>query len=95
MEKLNPSPSPKIKDGKIAGFYPSLGFILDLAGGGGEWGFAVPFYSVQDCSLGCTVLNYNYLQAHFSKVPVITEPGRLFCLHLRLFFISFEGNTAR
>ena len=65
------------------------------AGGWGLWEFAVPFYSVQNCSLGCTVLNYNYLQAHFSKVPVITEPGMLFCLHLRSFFISFEDNTAR
>ena len=26
------------------------GFILDLGEGGG-WGFAVPFYSVQDCRL--------------------------------------------
>ena len=36
-------PPPQIKDRKMARF----GFILDLGGGG--WGFAVPFYSVQDC----------------------------------------------
>ena len=31
-------------------FCPSRGFILDLGwGGGGGWGFAVPFYSVQGC----------------------------------------------
>ena len=39
-----PPPPPKIKDGKMAGFCPSLGFIVDLVvaggGGGGEgvWG---------------------------------------------------------
>ena len=47
MENLDP-PSPQIKDGKMARFYPSRGFILDLGVGG--WGFAVPFYFVQDCS---------------------------------------------
>ena len=45
MENLEPS-SPQIKDGKMARFCPSRGFILDLGG----WGFAVPFYFVQDCS---------------------------------------------
>ena len=44
MENLDP-PSPQIKDGKMARFCPSRGFILDLGG----WGFAVPFYFVQDC----------------------------------------------
>ena len=99
MENLEP-PSPQIKDGKMARFWPSRAFILDLGGGGGggggllfhfilskiaildkingkprpplppksrmgkwrvfalhapssliwgEWGFAVPFYFVQDC----------------------------------------------
>ena len=47
MENLDPPP-PQIKDGKMAHFCPSRGFILDLGGGGG-WGFAVPFYFVQDC----------------------------------------------
>ena len=46
MENLDPPPSPKIKDGKMARFCPSRGFILDLGG----MGFAVPFYFVQDCS---------------------------------------------
>ena len=41
---LPPSPA-QIKDGKTARFCPSRGFILDLGG----WGFAVPFYFVQDC----------------------------------------------
>ena len=31
MENLDP-PSPQIKDGKMARFYPSRGFILDLGG---------------------------------------------------------------
>ena len=51
MENLDPpSPPPpsQIKDGKMARFCPSRGFILDLGGGG--WGFAVPFYFVQDCT---------------------------------------------
>ena len=48
MENLDPPPPPppQIKDGKMARFCPSSGFILDLGG----WGFAVPFYFVQDCS---------------------------------------------
>ena len=45
MENLD-SLFPQIKDGKMARFCPSHGFILDLGG----WGFAVPFYFVQDCS---------------------------------------------
>ena len=44
MENLDP-PLPQIKDGKMARFCPSRGFILDLGG----WGFSVPFYFVQDC----------------------------------------------
>ena len=51
--KLRPPPppplSPNIKDGKMARFCPSRGSILDFGG----WGFAVPFYSVQDCGLNC------------------------------------------
>ena len=47
MENLDPPP-PQIKDGKMARFCSSRAFILDL-GGGGVWGFAVPFYFVQDC----------------------------------------------
>ena len=43
MENLDP----QIKDGKMARFCLSRGFILDLGG----WGFAVPFYFVQDCRL--------------------------------------------
>ena len=35
MENLGlPSP-PQVKDGKMARFHPSRGFILDLGGGGG------------------------------------------------------------
>ena len=34
MENLDP-PSPQIKDGKMARFWPSRGFILDLGGGMG------------------------------------------------------------
>ena len=49
MENLD-SPSPQIKDGKMAGFCPSRAFFLDLGEGGGDGGFAVPFYYVQDCS---------------------------------------------
>ena len=48
MKNLDPPvpPPPQIKDGKMARFWPSRGFILDLGGRG----FAVPFYVVQDCS---------------------------------------------
>ena len=46
LDKMNgkprypPPPLPQIKDGKMALFSPSRGFILVLGG----WGFAVPFY---------------------------------------------------
>ena len=51
MENLGPPPAPsQIKDGKMARFCPSRAFILDLGRGVGGWGFAVPFYFVQDCS---------------------------------------------
>ena len=48
-EKVVPPPSPKIKDVKMARF----GFCAAsaLIWGRGGWGFAVPFYSVQDCRL--------------------------------------------
>ena len=52
-----PAPPPKIKDAKVAGLCPSLGFIVDLVvGGEGVWGFEVPFYSVQDCRMYCVKL---------------------------------------
>ena len=35
MENLDPPSPPQIKDGKMARFCPSRGFILDLGGGGG------------------------------------------------------------
>ena len=35
----------------MARFCPSRGFILDFGGGGEGWGFAVPFYFVQGCSM--------------------------------------------
>ena len=55
METLDPPP--KIKDGKMARFFPSRGFILALGVGGGgvggeRMGFSAPFYSVQDCKIG-------------------------------------------
>ena len=45
MENLDP-PSPPNQGWEMARFCPSRAFILDLGGG---WGFAVPFYFVQDC----------------------------------------------
>ena len=35
MENLDPPSPPQIKDGKMARFYPSRAFILDLGGDGG------------------------------------------------------------
>ena len=49
-----PPPPPQIKDGKMARFCSSRSLILDLGGGG--WGFAVPFYFVQDW--GCSARVY-------------------------------------
>ena len=44
MENLDPPP-PQIKDGKMARFCPSRGFILDLGegGGGGDGGLLFHF----------------------------------------------------
>ena len=38
MENLDSPRPPQIKDGKMAYFCPSRGFILDLGGGGGGGG---------------------------------------------------------
>ena len=46
MENLDPLPPPPNQGWENGAFCPSRGFILDLGG----WGFAVPFYFVQDCS---------------------------------------------
>jgi len=40
------SPFSQNQTGENGAFWRLRGFILDLGG----WGFAVPFYSVQDCS---------------------------------------------
>ena len=40
------SPFPKNQAGENGTFWRSRGFVLDLRG----WGFAVQFYSIQDCS---------------------------------------------
>ena len=53
-----PSPLPHLlpqnQGWENGAFWLFRGFILDLGGegggeGGGKWGFAFPFYSVQDC----------------------------------------------
>ena len=69
MENLDPPPRPppQIKDGKMAPFCPSRGFILDLGG----WGFAVPFYFVQDCSL-LRRLSFSLRTAHVFQVEATT-----------------------
>ena len=55
MDKINgkPSPLPSSPNQRWenGAFWLLRGFILDLGGGGGGWGFAVPFYFVQDCSI--------------------------------------------
>ena len=54
MDKINGkfvSPSPQIKDRKMARFGFCAASSLIGGGGGGEYGFAVSFNSVQDCSL--------------------------------------------
>ena len=64
-----PFPLPhNIKDGKMVGFCPSLGFIVDLVVGGrgaGEGYGGLKFHFILSKIVGCTVLNYNYLQAPF------------------------------
>ena len=54
MDKINGkfvSPSPQIKDRKMARFGFCAASSLSGGGGGGSMGFAVSFNSVQDCSL--------------------------------------------
>ena len=48
MGNLYP-PTPQNQEWKSGAFWLLRFFILDLVGGGGGWGFAVPFYSVQEC----------------------------------------------
>ena len=54
-DPTSPPPRPKIKDGKMARFCPSRGFMLDLAGGGGGGGGGMgvcsSIFFVQDCRL--------------------------------------------
>ena len=55
MDKINGkfvSPSPQIKDRKMARFgFCAASSLMGGGGGGGSMGFAVSFNSVQDCSL--------------------------------------------
>ena len=56
MENLY-SPPRQIKDGKLARFgFCAASFLIWGAGEG--WGFAVPLYSVQDCSLATWALAF-------------------------------------
>ena len=55
--KFIPPSAPAQNQGWENGMFWLLhSFILDLGGGGGGWRFAVPLYSVQDCSLTLKVL---------------------------------------
>ena len=58
LDKINgkprppPPPPPPNQGWENCAFWLLRDFILDLGGGGGGgWGFAVPFYFVQDCRL--------------------------------------------
>ena len=43
MENLDPPSAPKSRMGKMARFFPSRAFILDLGGGGGDGGLLFHF----------------------------------------------------
>ena len=49
MENLELDPSPQSKNGKMARFCPSRGFILDFEGGWDGVGVCCSIYSVQGC----------------------------------------------
>ena len=53
MEIYTTAPSPENQGWKNSAFWLLRGFILDLGG----WGFAIPFYSVQDKSLSQSLLS--------------------------------------
>ena len=97
MENPSPSPSPKIKDGKMTGFCPSLGFIVDLVvGAGGGWGLrggygGLKFHFILSKIVGCTVLNYNYLQAPFLESPgnYIARKAKLFAFKI-VFYVALK-----
>ena len=53
----SPPPPPPNQGWENGAFCLLRGFILALGGGGGEWGFPVPFYSVQDCSFDAELIS--------------------------------------
>ena len=80
MENLD-SPPPKIKDGKILCCCPWPDFILDS----GDGGFTVPFYSVQECSLG-----RNKWKTYIPSPPKIKD-GKMASFFLLCSFILDSG----
>ena len=77
MENPDP-PSPQIKDGKMVRFCPSRGFILDLGGG---WGFAVPFYFVQDCRFDYYTITVGEISEPAWHTAFPNNERHLQCLH--------------
>ena len=83
MENLEP-PSSQIKDGKMARFCPSRGFILDLGGGGGGLlfhfilskivGDVTRFGGVIRLSIKSLILIWSRLHDRWGNPPHITSP---------------------
>ena len=64
-EICNPPP-PQIKDGKMARF----GFCAASSLLWGGWGFAVPFYSVQDCLRASTSVTHSVMYSNHDNKSV-------------------------
>ena len=62
MGNVYSPPPPQIKDGKMVRF----GFCVASSLLWGEWGFAVPFYSVQDCSFH----HFMYLETSGTQLSI-------------------------
>ena len=90
MENLYPTP-PLNQGQENGAFWLQGGFIFDLGG----WGFAVPFYSVQDCSpwahkkilRGGNIKTKSAAVAFFSSLPFF-----LLALSIFPFLVLFQAD---
>ena len=93
MENLDPPPPPpKSRMGRWRGF--ALRAASSLIWGGGEWGFSVPFYFVQDCILETSNFSVDLTDGPFFIYVAPVANNFFVCLRLpanTLFFTCMHA----